>query len=533
MRRTLRRGMGSGEIPAAVNLLRPNDTVPVGIWASEFPAAFPGGRFMDSSSPSAETHRKLPPGSFRELMQVAFPLIVSAGSVSLMNIVDRAFLTLLSVDALAASMPASLVSWTVMSIPFGMAGYTNAFVSQYEGAGRKQRVAQSLWQGLFVAVTGGMLLLPLIPLSPWIFQWMDHDPSVQRLEVQYFSVLCPVAIPMLVSTVLSSFFTSRNRSSVVMWINLFTALLNAALDWLLIFGKGGFPMLGIRGAALATVISSATGAMLLAIMTLRDGKRHGYHFWSEFTPDWPLLLRMLRYGFPNGIQMLLDIGAFTTFLALIGRLGTREQAATNLAFTLNSLAFVPMLGLGTAVMTLVGKRVGEGNPRLAERTVRTAFYLSGGYMLVFAAIYLSLPELILSPFLHGDEQQVFEEIRPIVVVLLRFVAVYTFFDAMAIVYGSAVRGAGDSYFSMVFTVASGWALMVMPTLWLIRNGGDLYQCWAACSVFVVWLGMGFLFRFRQGHWKSMRVIEHHDEPPANSENGAESRSGDLVHSPRD
>lgn len=486
---------------------------------------------MDSSSPTVAPAGRLAPGSFRELMQVAFPLIISAGSVSLMNIVDRSFLTLLSVDALAAAMPASMVSWTAMSIPFGMAGYTNAFVSQYEGAGRKNRVAESIWQGLFVAVAGGILLLPLIPLSPWIFDWMGHAPEVRVLEIEYFSVLCPVAIPMLISTVLSSFFASRNRSSVVMWVNLLTALMNASLDWLLIFGKWGFPMMGIRGAALATVLSSTLGALLLVIMTFRDGRRHGYPFSSTFSPDWPLLGRMLRYGFPNGIQMLLDVGAFTTFLALIGRLGTREQAATNLAFTLNSLAFVPMLGLGTAVMTLVGKRVGEGTPRLAERTVQTAFTISGGYMIVFAAIYLSIPELILAPFLHGDDQAMFEEIRPIVIVLLRFVAIYTFFDAMAIVYGSAVRGAGDSYFSMVFTVISSWFLMVLPTLWLIRNGGDLYQCWAACSLFVIWLGIGFLIRFRQGHWKTMKVIEQHEQAVPDPGGHVALQQEELIHSP--
>ncbi|MCA8998503.1 MAG: MATE family efflux transporter [Planctomycetaceae bacterium] len=463
---------------------------------------------MTDATAMVTPNSRLPAGSLRELVHVAFPLVISAGSVSLMNIVDRSFLTLLSVDALAASMPASMLSWTLMSIPFGLAGYTNAFVSQYEGAGKPDRVAGAMWQGLLVALLGGILLLPLIPLSPQIFRWMGHSPDVQKLEVAYFSCLCPVAVPMLVSTVLSSFFTARNRSSVVMWVNLVAAVLNALLDWLLIFGKAGFPMLGIRGAALATLISTGVGTVLFVIVLTSEVRHHGYPFRATFGLDVELLRRMLRYGIPNGIQMLLDVGAFTAFIALIGRLGTREQAATNLAFTLNSLAFVPMLGLGTAVMTLVGKRVGEGFPDLASKTVYTAFYLSGGYMLIFALIYLSLPELILSPFLHGDEKEVFDEIRPIVIVLLRFVAVYTFFDAMAIVFGSAVRGAGDTHFSLVFTVGSSWLLMVLPTLWIIRHDGGLYACWAACSAFIMWLGVGFFLRFLQGHWKSMRVIEH-------------------------
>lgn len=448
-----------------------------------------------------------PPGSLRELLHVSFPLVISAGSLSLMNIVDRVFLAKLSIDALAASMPAVMLNWTTMSLAFGIVSYTNAFVSQYEGAGRKDRVAAATWQGLILAAAGAVSLLPLIAVARWIFAAMGHAPEVQQLEVEYFSVLCPVAIPMLVSTVLSSFFTARKRTSVVMRVNVCMSLLNAVLDYLLIFGLGGWPGLGIRGAAAATLIAQVVGVVILGIVLAQEAHRHGYPFRAMFGIDRELLQRMIRYGFPNGVQMLLDVGAFTVFIALIGQLGTEEQAATNLAFTLNSLAFIPMLGMGTAVLTLVAHRIGAGEPHLAAQTVWKAFALSGGYMLVFAAIYLSVPDVILYPFLHGTERLAFATIRPIVVNLLQFVALYTLFDAMAIVFGSAVRGAGDTYFSLVFTVGAGWVLMVLPTLWLIRNGGNLYGCWIAVTTTVIVLGVGFWLRFVQGRWKSMRVIE--------------------------
>ncbi|WP_437225478.1 MATE family efflux transporter [Planctomicrobium sp. SH661] len=448
-----------------------------------------------------------PAGSLRELLHVAFPLVISAGSLSLMNVVDRIFIARLSLDALAASMPAVMLNWTIISLPFGIAGYTNAFVSQYEGAGRKDRVASAVWQGILIAVLAGLVLQPLVLFSKQIFGSMGHEPHVAELEAIYFNTLCPVALPILLNCVLSAFFTARKRSAVVMWVNLAMSVMNACLAPLLIFGWGSVKPWGISGAAASTVLAEVSGTLMFICFMIPEARKHGYPFAATFRADWELFRRNLRYGLPNGVQMLLDVGAFTLFIALIGKLGTNDQAATNLAFTLNSVAFIPMMGMGTAVMTLVGHRVGEKQPHLAAQTVWKAFALSGGYMLVFAMIYLSVPRLILSPFMHGDEQQSFETIEPIVVGLLKFVALYTFFDAMAIIFGSAVRGAGDTLFSLIFSMISAWLLMVVPTVLIIRWGGDLYDCWAAITATVIVMGIGFLARFLQGKWKSMRVIE--------------------------
>lgn len=454
-----------------------------------------------------------PAGSVAELLHVAFPLIISAGSLSVMNVVDRAFLTMLSVDALAASMPASMMFWTVLSLPFGIAAYTNAFVAQYEGAQSREKVAASIWQGLFLALAGGLITLPWTMWATPLFAALGHTRSVQSLEVDYFVWLMPCVFPLLISTVLSAFFAARKETLIVMYVNIATSLLNGFLDYLFIFGKGPFPELGIRGAALGTVIAQVISVLIFAGLLVRRGRQEGYPFLATLKFDLPMIKRMLNFGFPNGVQMLLDVGAFTAFLILVGRLGTEQQAATNLAFTLNSLAFVPMLGMGTAVLTLVGRRIGEGQTELASRTVWTAMLVSGIYMVTFAAIYLTIPEVILSPLLQGEDHVTFAEIKPLVVNLLKFVAIYTLFDAMAIVFGSAIRGAGETRFSMIFTVSAGWCIMVLPTVWAIQTEQGLYTCWAAATTFIIILGIGFLLRFRQGNWKRVEMIEPLREPP--------------------
>jgi MATE family multidrug resistance protein len=250
-------------------------------------------------------------------------------------------------------------------------------------------------------------------------------------------------------------------------------------------------------------------------MLLRRRERHEFGFWRHGAFDRELFGRLIRYGLPNGFQYFAEISGFTLFIFLIGRIGKDELAATSLAFNLNSLAFIPMLGFGIAVTTLVGKRIGERRPDLAVRTTWIAFGLTAVYMLTFAAAYVLLPDLLLKLYTRYGSTTDFAPIRDLVYMLLRFVALYSFFDGMAIVFGSAVRGAGDTRFSMIFTAIAGWTLMVMPTaiaFWLY--GGNLAVGWTACSIYVAVMGLGFLYRFQTGKWKSMRVIEEHMDAPA-------------------
>jgi MATE family multidrug resistance protein len=189
-----------------------------------------------------------------------------------------------------------------------------------------------------------------------------------------------------------------------------------------------------------------------------------------------------------------------------------------LAFNVNTLAFIPMMGCGTAVMTLVGKRIGEGRPEIAVRTTWMACSACCLYMSGFAIIFVILPDVILYPFSLRMPADEFAALREIAVVLLRFLAAFTVLDGMAIIFGSAIRGAGDTRFSLVFTLITSWFLMVLPT-WICWQwyGGHLIASWTACTVYICVLGIGMMIRFQSGRWKTMRVIEQTDAIPRNED----------------
>lgn len=446
--------------------------------------------------------------AIRELLTIAIPLAISSGSVTLMHVTNRLFLTWHSQDALAAVLPSSMWNWTLMSLFIGTAQYVNTFVSQYEGAQRPDRVASAVWQGIYFAIFGGVLLTVLAPFTAGIFLLFDHAEDVQRMEIQYFLIVCLGSLPVIMAAVLGCFFSGRQLTRVTMVVNLTGSLINILLDYLLIFGWGPIPSLGITGAAIATVTAETSILLIYLYLMWRSTDAAKYRFWSSWRFDRELFTRLLRFGLPSGFHFFVDVCGFSIFIMLVGLIDKRVLAATTLAFNLNAMAFLPMVGLGIAVTILVGKRIGEGQPDQAARTTWIAFLIAAVYMTAFGAIYICLPNLLLTPYAHEGNAAEFQEIRPIIIQLLWFVAVYSLFDAMAIVFGAALRGAGDTHFAMWFSFLSGWLLMVIPTWIGVKYfGWGVIAAWTACTIYVVILGIGFGARFQQGRWRTMRVIE--------------------------
>ena len=482
------------------------------------------GTTSDSIPETSEHAVNAPAGSFRELWIVGFPLIISSGSLMLMHVCDRMFLTWYSTDALAASLPASLLFWTAISLPTGIVLYVNTFIAQYEGANQPSRVAASLWQGVYLSLFFSLFLIILAPFSIPLFDLIGHADKVQQLESSYFVIMCLGAPAFLLTNASSCLFSGRGQTSVVMWIDFGSVCVNVVLDYVMIFGWGPFPRLGMNGAAMATVTAKVIAVISYLVWIRTRSQLNAYKIWANRGWNSELFLRLLKYGVPNGVQMLIDALGFTLFLLFLGRLGTTELAATNLAFNLNAFAFVPLIGMGTAVSTLVGHRIGEQRPQLAVRTTWIAFWLCAGYLSILILFYLFAPEFAISFYSIGKSAEEFAPLQKLVVLLVRFISIYCLFDALAIIFGSAIRGAGDTRFSLLFTAGCCWLLMVIPTYLGLKYNlpakvgmSELFFCWTTCTIYLLTLGIGMFIRFQNGKWKSMTVLENNSESLSVSE----------------
>jgi MATE family multidrug resistance protein len=447
-------------------------------------------------------------GGYREVTNLAAPLIVSTGAVGIQEFVDRMFLSWYSTDAIAAALPSGILIFVILALFLGTAMYVSTFVAQYFGAGRHDRIGPSTWQGIYIAVIGGGVCIALVPLAPALFKAIGHSAEVQALEVVYFRIMCYGAFFPIASSALSGFFAGLGRTGPVMWVNIAATGVNVILNYLMIFGKMGLPRMGIAGAALATVISTAVGFFLFLILILRAPNRNNYNTGKGLLLDKDLFARLLRFGLPNGVHFQIEILGFTTFVLLVGRLGTVELAATNIAININSLAFMPMLGLGMAVSVLVGQYLGENRVDLAQRSVYSGLLLSILYMGVLVILYVFIPNVFAGAFSTKSDPVTSKQIQQVAVILLRFVAIYCIFDGINIIFSSAIKGAGDTRYVMVMTLVLSTSLLIFPsflTIVVLHRG--IYLAWAFVTLYIVTLGFGFLFRFLSGKWKSMRVIE--------------------------
>ncbi len=459
----------------------------------------------DGSMPGGWWRR---PAGGREVLKVAAPLVISSLSWTIMTFVDRVLLKWESGDAMAAAFAAGTVWFAALCLPLGIAMYTSTFVSQYFGAHRFERIGVSVWQGVWLSLIAGPLLLLAMPLGPAIFAMADHTAAVQRLEVTYFQILLWGAPAMLVGQALSSFYSGRGKTSVVMVVDSLVAVVNLVLDYIWIFGYLGFPAMGIAGAGWATVASLWLKAAIYVALVLQRCHREQYGTLAGLRFEAPLFGRLVYYGGPSGLQLVLDVMGFTVFVLLVGRLGSVEAEATSMAFSISTLAFMPIWGMALAASILVGQHLGENRDDLAARATWTSLQVALAYMATISLLYLTVPDLFLASFFAGDRSpETREAVRQLATTLLRFVAAYNLLDATLMVFSSAVKGAGDTQFVLKVSVVMATSLSVLSWFAVEVLNLGVYGCWALIAVWVWVMGVVFLWRFLGGKWRSMRVIE--------------------------
>lgn len=447
-------------------------------------------------------------GGGREVALLAYPLILSHLSFTIQTFVDRLFLTWYSPEAVAGAVTGLFAVWSVIALFTGTGEYLTTFVAQYIGAGRATRVGPALWQGIYFAVAAGLALAALAPAARPVFDLAGHASALRLHEVEYARVLLLGALPVVLMATLSTFFAGRGETHVILGVNVLATVVNCVFDWLWIFGRGGFSEMGVTGAALATVLSQVLGAAVYLVLILRRRNREAYHTGSGWRLEPGLVVRLVRYGMPTGLQYSLEVSAFAVFMVVLGRIGTAELAASGIAFNLNMIVFMPMVGLAVAVSSLVGRYLGAERPDTAERVVSSALAMSFAYMAACGLLYVFGAPLLLAPYGVEADPASWPRIAGIATVLLRFVAVYSIFDMMNLIHAAGLRGAGDTVYPMLLTFVLAWVVMLGPA-WVgcVSLGWGVYFAWTVASGYVFFLGLLMRRRFRAGHWRTMRVIE--------------------------
>ena len=442
------------------------------------------------------------------LLKMAWPLIIANSFWNLQLTIDRIYLGNFSIEALGAAMAVMGVFWVPMALLQQTASYLMTFVAQYFGAKESHKIGPAVWQALYVSLIGGVLFLVLIPLSPMLFRWIGHSSSLIPLEIEYFDSICYSALPAAIVAACSAFFSGLGRTRVVIGINAVGLVTNVIFDYLLIFGNLGFPAWGVAGAGYATTLANFASAFYGLYLVFQKNNSTQFNLRSGWQLDLDLMKRFLKFGIPSGLQWALEGLAFTVFLILIGRMqyGDAALASSSIAITVMMLSILPTMGVAQAVSVKVGQLLGDKKPRLAEEASWTGLQISATYIVLISSTLILFPSFYLSWFKNDQNAELWGQVQTMTPFILMYVALFTCFDSMNLIFSFALKGAGDTRFVSLVALLIPWPIMVLPTWYMQNWENSVYWAWGAASAFIILQAFIFLGRFRGGKWKSMSVI---------------------------
>lgn len=421
-----------------------------------------------------------------------------------MLFVDRLFLSRVSKHHLAAAMSGGLTNFTVASIFVGIAGYVNAIVAQYYGAQREENCARATAQAVYFSLMATPVLVGVALVVPHFFAWIGHDPGQVPLESIYAQWLIAGAVVLLVRHALTGFFLGIGKTRVVMISNIAGMLVNIPLNYVLIFGRFGFPELGIVGAAIGTLGGGVVALAILFLAYLSPRMNARYATRTSWRFDRELFGRLLRFGTPAGIEIFLNVLAFNLFIQLMHGYGSDVAAATTITFNWDIVAFIPMLGLGIATTAVVGQYIGADDPEGAHKTtllaLRVGWIYSGSMMLLFLFAAPRLVGVFSAGFADADG------VSALAVTMVRLAGLYTMADSTQLVFAGALRGAGDTKWVMRASVILHWIFAVIAVLLIRVVVASPVLVWLFFIAFVISMGVTMYMRFRTGKWKAFKVI---------------------------
>jgi MATE family multidrug resistance protein len=449
-----------------------------------------------------------PAGGLREMLAIALPMVGSQACETVLIFTDRLFLAQLGSITMSAAMAGGLTSFMLMTFFIGLTGYTTALVAQYLGAGRKQQCALVLSQASLLAVLATPMILAARPLAHRFFLLMEI-PAEQLLQQQlYFDILLYGAPLVLLRASLSGFFSGIGQTRVVMLAALTTMVVNVCANYLLIFGHFGLPAMGIRGAAYGTLLSSLCGLLVLLVAYLRSSNRVAFGVTAALRYDREVMGKLLRYGSPAGVELFLNLLAFTATIMIFHGHGLVTAAAITIVFNWDMVSFVPLLGIQIGVVSLVGRYMGAGRPDIAERATRSGLKMAGVYSSLILLLFVSFPEQLVAVFRPQQADPIFTQAAPLATGMLQLAALYVLADAMMVVFSGALRGAGDTFWAMCLSVGLHWLLVPVLVLVLKVLALPPQIAWLALIVFFMSFSGLFYLRYRAGHWKTLAIVSN-------------------------
>jgi MATE family multidrug resistance protein len=443
------------------------------------------------------------------LLGLAWPVVISRASQVVVGLSDAVMVAHLGETSLAATTTGAMNAFTLFIFPMGVVFIVGSYASQLFGKGDRVGALRYGVYGLLVALLTQILAVVSLPFVGSAMGLFSYAPEVRSLLTDYIRIRLLSAGMVVAMEALGNYYGGLGNTRLPMVANILAMALNVLGNWLLIDGHAGLPAMGVRGAALASVLATLAGLLFLLARFARDAR--------PFAAWWPLLrgrelFRMLRFGVPAGLNWLLEFLAFSFFVnVVVAGLGTTALAALMVVFQINSFSFMPAFAVASAGAILSGQAIGAEQkdhvPIIAKLTVKVNVVWQG----MVSLFYCSLPALLFAPFAPNATDG--GSLARTGTRLLMLSATWQLFDAVATTLAEILRSAGDTTFTLWARVLLAW-LVFVPGAYLSTRyagwteGGAVF--WLAA--YLALLAAVLVIRFARGAWRRIQITDPTDVP---------------------
>ena len=428
---------------------------------------------------------------------LAWPAVVTMMLQMVVGLADTAMAGRLGPAALAAVGLGRQFMFFAFAIVGGLATGTTALIAQHYGRGEKQEAFALARQSLMA----GTILSILISLLGFFFAEeflavMGASPKVIGLGSQYIKIVFGGLITVFNLFLINAAFRGAGDTKTPMFILALINVINIGVNYLLIFGIGPFPRMGVPGAAVGTVFSRFLGTAIGWGLLFSGKWRIEFSLKDSFLPHLQRIRRIFTVGSPAAMERLVRSITQVVFMGIITHLGTLAVAASQVALRAESFSFMPGFGMAIAATTLVGQNIGADLHKRAEKAAYRTVSIAISFMTLMAVAFFFFPEAFISLFTTD------EKVIELAVPCLRIVAISEPPLALNMVLAGGMRGASDTRFPMYVTIAGSWFIRLPLAYFLAYPAGlGLLGAWVAMTVDISIRGIIIFFRFRSGKWK--------------------------------
>lgn len=453
------------------------------------------------------TSRAYTPGGIREMLVIAVPMVVSHVCDTFMTFTDRMFLSRLGPEIMNAAMGGGMMNMIMISFFMGLISYSTALVAQYLGAGRKNACPLVTTQAfIFVLIAYGLILL-LKPLAVTFFHVMRVPAEQIGPQTVYFNIVVFGTFIGLFRVALSAYFSGIGRTRIVMAASLAAMVLNIAINYILIYGKLGFPALGIRGAAYGTLLGGLVSILILFAAYFGGKNRREFNVGKSFRIYPQIMKKLLHFGYPAGFEFMLTFFAFNLMVLIFHSMGNVTATATTIMFNWDMVSYVPLVGIEVGVTSLVGRYMGARDIPTAKKAAFSGLKVGAIYSFFIVLLFVFFPKQLVDVFRPASSSVVFKQAVPTAVFMLRIAAIYVSVEAVIITFIGVLRGAGDTRWAMIVSVAMHYLMAggIFVILKVLKLSPEI--AWGVVVFVFTSLSIVFYLRFRSGKWEKIRIVE--------------------------